>query len=64
MGLWLVNWIVRESDGDITVVDNDPEGTTVAITLPRNPESTMESDPEDVRRVDTDSDTDHGQYEE
>ena len=35
LGLWLVYWIVRRSDGSIDVSDVDPRGTEVTITLPR-----------------------------
>lgn len=33
LGLWLVNWIVRESGGEIRFEDNSPEGSIVAIRL-------------------------------
>lgn len=32
-GLWLVNWIVHRSDGDILFEENDPTGSTVCIRL-------------------------------
>jgi signal transduction histidine kinase len=34
IGLWLVDWIVEESGGSITVRDNTPEGTRVVLRLP------------------------------
>ena len=40
LGLWLVNWIVRRHDGQLSIPETD-DGTTVVITLPRNdPEET------------------------
>lgn len=35
MGLWLVYWIVRRSEGSIAVASNDPEGNTIEIELSR-----------------------------
>jgi signal transduction histidine kinase len=35
LGLWLANWVVTESDGDLTFECDDPGGTTVRINLPR-----------------------------
>ena len=35
LGLWLVYWIVHRSAGSITVIDRDPRGTSVTISLPR-----------------------------
>lgn len=34
LGLWIVRVIVDESGGDLTVVDNEPEGTVVRLELP------------------------------
>ena len=34
LGLWLVNWIVRRHDGQLSIPDTD-NGTTIVITLPR-----------------------------
>jgi len=34
LGLWLVNWIVRRHDGQLSIPDTN-SGTTVVITLPR-----------------------------
>lgn len=33
LGLWIVNWIVDRSNGDISI-DAGPEGTTVTLSLP------------------------------
>jgi len=35
LGLWLVYWIVHRSAGSITVLDRDPRGTRVTMSLPR-----------------------------
>lgn len=35
LGLWFVNLIVRESDGDLTYAENDPRGSEVTICLRR-----------------------------
>ncbi|MUW14465.1 PAS domain S-box protein [Halorubrum sp. CBA1125] len=35
LGLVLVYWVIRHSNGDITVADNDPRGSVVTITLPK-----------------------------
>ncbi len=35
LGLWLVYWIVKRSNGSIDVSDVEPRGTEVTITLPR-----------------------------
>ena len=37
LGLWLVNWIVRRHDGQLSIPDTT-DGTTVVITLPRSDE--------------------------
>ncbi len=34
LGLWLVNWVVRRHDGQLSIPDTD-DGTTVIIRLPR-----------------------------
>lgn len=34
LGLWLVNWIVRRSNGAIQFEENDPRGSVVTIDLP------------------------------
>ncbi|WP_247009482.1 sensor histidine kinase [Halorientalis litorea] len=34
IGLWLVRTVVTESGGDLTIVDNEPQGSVVVITLP------------------------------
>jgi signal transduction histidine kinase len=35
IGLWLVNWIVEESNGRVSVEEADDSGTTIAVWLPR-----------------------------
>lgn len=35
LGLWLVNWIVKLSDGTIVFEENDPQGSIVTIELDR-----------------------------
>ncbi|CCQ36659.1 sensor box histidine kinase [Natronomonas moolapensis 8.8.11] len=35
LGLWLVYWIVEQSDGSIDVTDAEPRGTEIEIRLPR-----------------------------
>ena len=34
LGLWLINWIVTESDGEVSFEDRDPRGSVVTIRLP------------------------------
>lgn len=34
MGLWLVNWIVTYSDGDVEFADNVPTGSEITVRLP------------------------------
>jgi len=34
IGLWLVRTVVTESGGDLTIVDNEPRGSVVVVTLP------------------------------
>ena len=34
LGLWLVNWIVSESGGEVVCEPNDPRGTVVTLRLP------------------------------
>ncbi|MFA9518702.1 PAS domain-containing protein, partial [Halopenitus sp. H-Gu1] len=36
LGLWLVNWIVRQADGTLTFKENDPRGSIVMIELQRS----------------------------
>ncbi|XGI84192.1 PAS domain S-box protein [Halorutilales archaeon Cl-col2-1] len=40
LGLWLVNWIVRESGGELGFERNDPRGNIVKMKLPRPEEDT------------------------
>jgi signal transduction histidine kinase len=35
LGLWLVNWILRKSDGEIQFEENEPRGSVVRIQLER-----------------------------
>lgn len=35
LGLWLINWLVRESDGEIWFEENDPSGSEVCLRLHR-----------------------------
>jgi sensor histidine kinase regulating citrate/malate metabolism len=35
LGLWLVNWAVHSSGGDLRIDDNEPRGTVVTISVPR-----------------------------
>jgi signal transduction histidine kinase len=35
IGLWLVNWIVEESNGSVSVEDAEESGTTIAVWLPQ-----------------------------
>jgi PAS domain S-box-containing protein len=39
LGLWLVSWIIRRSNGSLWFEDNDPRGSVVVITL-RKPTDT------------------------
>lgn len=34
LGLWLVAWIVRQSDGELAFAENEPRGTIVSLRLP------------------------------
>lgn len=34
LGLWLIYWLVRKSDGSLTFEDNDPRGSVVTIEVP------------------------------
>jgi signal transduction histidine kinase len=33
LGLWLVSWIIRRSNGGLRFEDNEPRGSEVVITL-------------------------------
>ncbi|MFB6354312.1 MAG: histidine kinase N-terminal 7TM domain-containing protein [Halobacteriales archaeon] len=35
LGLWIVYWVVSQSDGELTFEDNEPRGTVVTMRLPR-----------------------------
>ena len=34
LGLWVTNWLVRKSDGELAFAANDPRGTVVRLTVP------------------------------
>lgn len=34
LGLWLVYWVVKRSNGEITVSDHEQRGTTITVSLP------------------------------
>lgn len=34
LGLWIINWIVTESGGEIRFAENDPRGSVITIRLP------------------------------
>ncbi|MFO7833517.1 MAG: PAS domain S-box protein [Halohasta sp.] len=34
LGLWLVYWVVKRSNGDLSVADREPRGTAVTVSLP------------------------------
>ncbi len=36
LGLWLTNWLVTESDGELRLEANEPRGNVVVIALPRH----------------------------
>lgn len=38
IGLWLVNWLVTQLGGTVTIRDNDPRGTIVTLELPAAPQ--------------------------
>lgn len=35
LGLWLVNWVVTQSGGQLTFEENDPRGTVVKLRVPK-----------------------------
>ncbi|QCC58182.1 PAS domain S-box protein [Natrinema thermotolerans] len=35
LGLWLVNWVVTQTGGQLSFADNDPRGTVVTLEVPR-----------------------------
>jgi len=35
LGLWLVNWIVRQSGGEVSFAENEPRGSIVTVRQPR-----------------------------
>ncbi|OAQ52697.1 hypothetical protein HTG_10245 [Natrinema mahii] len=35
LGLWLVNWVVTQTGGQLSFADNDPRGTVVTLEIPR-----------------------------
>jgi PAS domain S-box-containing protein len=43
MGLWLVDWIVTHSAGELSFEENDPRGSVVRLSLPRtDPRASVE----------------------
>jgi PAS domain S-box-containing protein len=36
LGLWLVRWAVENVGGEISIAENDPQGTVVTVRLPRD----------------------------
>ncbi|WP_254810410.1 PAS domain S-box protein [Natronosalvus amylolyticus] len=36
LGLWLVNWVVTQSGGQLTFHDRDPRGTVVTLEIPKS----------------------------
>ncbi|AKH96666.1 sensor histidine kinase [Halanaeroarchaeum sulfurireducens] len=47
LGLWLVNLIVRQSNGVLRFEENDPRGSIVTISLPRTPAGSAQQRPPD-----------------
>jgi signal transduction histidine kinase len=41
IGLWVTNWTVRELGGELTFPERGPDGTTVAVRLPAQPETPL-----------------------
>lgn len=39
LGLWLVYWIIKRSNGSIEVTDREPQGTEITLQLPRGADS-------------------------
>jgi two-component system sensor histidine kinase RegB len=39
LGLWIIYWTVEMSEGTFELLENEPTGTTVRVTLPTVPES-------------------------
>ena len=48
LGLWLVNLIVRQSNGVLRFEENDPRGSIVTISLPRTPAGSAKQRPPDA----------------
>ncbi|OLZ41781.1 histidine kinase [Natrinema saccharevitans] len=44
LGLWLVNWVVTQTGGQLSFANNDPRGTVVTLEIPR-------ADAEPIRSV-------------
>ena len=42
LGMWLVYWTVRRSNGAVTVSDSEPRGTRVSLELPRHTVDSVE----------------------
>ena len=37
LGLWLVRWVIEDHGGELTLRENGPEGTEIAVRLPVDP---------------------------
>lgn len=35
LGLWLVHWIIRDVNGDVSIEDRQPRGTAVTLSIPQ-----------------------------
>lgn len=46
LGLWLVDWVVTQSGGQLTFSDNEPRGSIVTLEVPRADSGTVASDTE------------------
>ncbi|WP_117591281.1 histidine kinase N-terminal 7TM domain-containing protein [Haloprofundus halophilus] len=49
IGLWLVNWILTEADGELRFDENDPRGSVVTLRFREAPSACDESDRNDMR---------------
>lgn len=47
LGLWLVSWIVRESDGEVSFRERDPRGSVVCLTFAKASAGAPEDDATD-----------------
>ncbi|TYL40127.1 histidine kinase [Natronococcus pandeyae] len=44
LGLWLVDWVVTQSGGQLSFADNEPRGTVITLEVPRADPETVASD--------------------